>query len=139
MVQDNPALAQDSSPVLDSARPSSSTPVKQEGTATQTLQVSAEVHMGSRSEQNTADVNEGPVGALSRMSLGTQVGNELSHQRDSSQSPLRSTGGKSVLCLKADRGSSRRPKPRIRYALSSEAFRILSWVGRSWHRSQTRI
>ncbi len=42
-VTDNPVLTQDSSPVLDSARPSSSTPVKQEGTAAQPLQVSADV------------------------------------------------------------------------------------------------
>ena len=79
--------------MLDSARPSSSTPVKQEGMAAQTLQVSTEVHVVPESEQDAADVSEGPVGALSCMSLGTQVGSELSHQRDTSQSPLRSTGG----------------------------------------------
>ncbi len=89
----NPVLAQDPSPVLDSARPSSSTPVKQEGTAAQPLEVSVEVHVLPDSEQDAADVSEAPVGALSRMSLGTQVGSELSHPRDLPQSPLRNTGG----------------------------------------------
>ncbi len=37
------------------------------------------------------------MGALSRMSLGTQVGSELSRQRDQSQSPSRSIGGESAL------------------------------------------
>ncbi len=44
-VTDNPVLAQDPSPVLNSARPSSSTPVKQEGMAAQHLEVSVEVHV----------------------------------------------------------------------------------------------
>ncbi len=106
MVTDNPVLAQDPSPVLDNARPSSSTPVKQEETATQPLEVSVEVHVVPDSEQDEADVSEGPVGALSRMSLGTQVDSALSHQRDQSQSPSRSTGDESALCLKVDQTKS---------------------------------
>ncbi len=50
MVTDNPALAQDPSPVPDSARPSSSTPVKQGETAAQPLKVSVEVHVVLDSE-----------------------------------------------------------------------------------------
>ncbi len=101
-VTENPVLAQDPSPVLDSARPSSSTPVKQEGTAAQPLEVSVEVHVVPDSEQDETDVSEGPIGALSRMSLGTQVGSALSHQRDQSQFPSRSTGDESALCLRVD-------------------------------------
>ncbi len=71
-VTDNLVLAQDPSPVLDSTRPSSSTPVRQEGTAAQPLQLSVEVYVVPDSEQDATDVSEGPVGALSRMSLGTQ-------------------------------------------------------------------
>ncbi len=73
-VTDNPVLAQDSSPVHDNTRPSSSTPVKQEGMAAQPLEVSVEVHVMPDSEQDDADVSKGPVGALSRMSLGTRLG-----------------------------------------------------------------
>ncbi len=101
-VADNPVLTQDPSPVLNDTRPSSSTPVKQEGTATQTLQVSAEVHVVSGPEQDTADASEDLVGALSCMSLGTQVSSELSHQRDPSLSPPRSTVDDSVPCLTLD-------------------------------------
>ncbi len=90
----------------DSTRPSSSTPVKQEGTAAQPLEVSVEVHVVPDSEQDDTDMIEGPVGELSCMSLGTQVGITLSHQRDQSQSPSRSTGDESVLCLKVDQTKS---------------------------------
>ena len=72
-VTDKPVLTQDSSPVHDSAQPSISTPVQQEGTAAQILQVSAEVYVVPEPEHDATDVSEGPVGALSRMSLGTQV------------------------------------------------------------------
>ena len=102
-VTDNPVLTQDSSPVLDNARLSSSTPDKQEATAAQTLQVSAEVHVVPGSYQDVADASEGPVGALSHMSLGTQVSSELSHQRDPSQSPSQSTAGDTVPCLSLNR------------------------------------
>ncbi len=105
-VTDNPVLTQDPPPVLDSARPSSSTPVKQEGTAAQPLEVSVEVHVVPDSEQDAADVSEGPVGALSRMSLVTQVGSELFHQTDQSQCPSWSTGDESALCLKVDQTKS---------------------------------
>ena len=44
-VTDNPVLAQDPSPVLNSVRLSSSTPVKQEGTAAQPLKMSVEVQV----------------------------------------------------------------------------------------------
>ncbi len=97
-VTDNPVLTQDPSPVPDSARPSSSTPVKQEGTAAQPLEVSVEVHVVPDSEQDEADAQEGPIGAHSRMSLGTQVGSTLSHQGDQSQSPSQSTGQEPALC-----------------------------------------
>ncbi len=105
-VTDNPVLAQDPSPMPNSARPSSSTPVKQEGTAVQPLEFSVEVHMLPDSEQDDADVSKGPVGALSRMNLGTQVGSALSHPEDPSQSPSRSTAGESALCLRVDQTKS---------------------------------
>ncbi len=79
--------------MLDSARPSSLTPVKQKETAAQPLEVSVEVHVVPDSEQDDADVSKGPVGALSHMSLGTQVGSELSHPRDPPQSPSQNTEG----------------------------------------------
>ena len=138
MVTDNPVLAQDPSPVLDSARPSSSTPVKLEGTAAQPLEVSVEVHVVPNSEQDVAGASEGPVGALSCMSLGPQVGSALSHQGDQFPSPSRSTGDESALCLKVDQTKST-VEAYNRSALSFNSLRILSRVGRSWHRSQTRI
>ncbi len=51
-------------------------------------------------EQDEADVSAGPIGAVSHMSLGTQVGSALSHQSDQFQSPSQSTGDKSALCLR---------------------------------------
>ncbi len=76
----------------DSARPSSSTPVKQEEIAAQPIVVSVEVHVVPDSDQDIADVSEGPIGALSCMSLGTQVDNTLSHQRDPPQPSSRDAG-----------------------------------------------
>ncbi len=58
------------------------------------------------SEQDEANVSEGPLGALSHMSLETQVGSALSHQGDRSQSPSWSTGDKSALCLRIDQTKS---------------------------------
>ncbi len=91
-VTDNLVSAQDPSPVPNSARPSSSTPVKQGETAAQPLKVSVEVHVVPDSDQDTADVSEGPIGALSCMTLGTQTGSALSHQKDPPQPPSRDTG-----------------------------------------------
>ncbi len=76
-VTDKTVLTRDSSPVPDSARLSSSTPVKQEGTAAQTLQVSAEVYVVTEPEREAADVSKNPLQVLTRMSLGTQVSSEL--------------------------------------------------------------
>ncbi len=74
--------------------------------STQPLRVSVEINVVLDSEQDDADVSEGPVGALSHMSLGTQVCSVLSHQRDQSQSPSQSTGDESALCLKKDQNKS---------------------------------
>ncbi len=60
------------------------------------------MHVVPESEQDAADVSKGPVGGLSHMSLGTQVGSELSHQRDPPQSQSWSTEGDIVLCLNLD-------------------------------------
>ncbi len=65
----------------DSACPSSSTPVKQEETAAQPLEVSVEVHVVPDSEQDEADVSEGPLGMLSRMSLGGPVPVSIAEHR----------------------------------------------------------
>ncbi len=88
--------------MLDSARPSSPTPVKQEETAAPTLQVRAEMPVVQGFEQDIADVIEGPVGALSHMRLGTQVSGEPSHQRDPSMSPPRSAVDDREPCLQLD-------------------------------------
>ncbi len=87
MGTDNLVSVQGPSPMPGSARPSSSTPVKQEETAAQPLEVSVEVHVVPDSDQDVADVSEGPISALSRMSLGTQAGSTLSRQRDPPQPP----------------------------------------------------
>ncbi len=62
--------------------------------------------MWCQTDQDAADVNEGPIGVLSRMNLGTQVGDALSHQRDQSQSPPRSMEDRSALCLRIDQTKS---------------------------------
>ncbi len=92
VVTDNAVSAQDPSPVPNSAQLSSSTPVKQEGTAAQPIEVSVEVHVVPDSDQDVADVSKSPLGALSRMSLGTQTGSALRRQRDPSQPPSRDIG-----------------------------------------------
>ncbi len=66
------------------ARPSSSTPVKQEGTAAEPVTMSVEVHAVLDSEQDEDNVSESPLTALARMTLGTQTGSELFHPRDPS-------------------------------------------------------
>ncbi len=101
-VTDKTVSTQDSSLVPDSARPSSSTPVKQEGTAAQILQVSAEVYVVTEPECSAADASESPLQALSCMSLGTQVTSDLPYQRDPSLSPPRSTEDDIRLCLDLD-------------------------------------
>ncbi len=92
MVTDTPVSAQNPSPVPDSARPSSSTPVKQEGIAGQPIVVSVEVHMVPDSDQDVDDVSKSPLGALSRMTLGTQTSIALPRQRDPPQPPSRDIG-----------------------------------------------
>ena len=64
-ITDKTVSTQDSSPVPDSTRPSSSTPVKQEGTAAQILQVSAEVHVVTEPEYDAADASESPPVSVS--------------------------------------------------------------------------
>ena len=73
----------------DDARPSSSTPVKQEGTAAAPVTVSVEVHVVPHSEQDVESVSGSPLTALTRMTLGTQTGSALPHQRDPSPPPSR--------------------------------------------------
>ncbi len=82
VVTDTPVSVQDPSPVPDNARPSSFTPVKQEGTTAEPVKVSVEVHVVPDSDQDVDDARESPLAALSRMSLGTQMGSELPHPRD---------------------------------------------------------
>ncbi len=89
MVTGTPVLGQDPSPVLDDARPSSSTPVNQEGTAADQVTVSVEVHEVPDSEQDEDSVCENPLTALAHMTLGTQTGSELPRQRDPSPPPSR--------------------------------------------------
>ncbi len=101
-VADSPILVQDSSPVHDDTRPSSLTPAKQEETAVEPLEVSVEGHVVPDSEQDEADMSEGTTGALSRMSLGTQMGSALPHQEDLIQSPPRNTGDDIELHLNLD-------------------------------------
>ncbi len=105
-VIDVAVLTQDSSPVPDSSHPSSSTSVKQEGTAAQILHVCDEVYVVTEPERGAADVSESPLQVLSCMSLGTQVGSDLPSQEDPSLSPLRSTDDRKELCLKVDQTKS---------------------------------
>ncbi len=76
VVTDTPVSAQNPSLMPDDARPSSSTPVKQEGTAAEPVNVSVEVHEVPDSDQDVEDARESPLAALSRMSLGTQTASE---------------------------------------------------------------
>ncbi len=89
VVADTPVLGHDPSPVLDDDRPSSSTPVKLEGTAADQVTVSVEVHEVPDSEQDEDSVSENPLTALAHMTLGTQTGSELPHQRDPFPPPSR--------------------------------------------------
>ncbi len=64
-ITDTAVFLQDHSPVQDSARPNSSTPVKQEGTAAQSFEVSTEVYAAMSSERGAVDASGGPdPGAL---------------------------------------------------------------------------
>ena len=76
----------------DSAHLSSSTPVKQEGTAAKPVKVSIEVHVVPDSDQDIHDVSESPLRELSRMTLGTQTGSTMPRQRDPPQPPSRELG-----------------------------------------------
>ncbi len=89
LVTDTPILVQDPSIMPDDARPSSSTPVKQEGAAAEPITVSVEVHEVQDSDQEVEGVSENPLTALALMTLGTQTGSALPRQRDPSQSPSR--------------------------------------------------
>ncbi len=92
VVTDAPVSLRDQSPVLSDARPSSSTPVKQEATAAEPIRVSVEVHVVPDSNQDGDDASENPLMALSRMTLGTQTGSALPRQRDPSQLSSRERG-----------------------------------------------
>ncbi len=105
-VTDIAVSTQDSSSVPGSTRPSSSTPVKQEETTAQILQVSAEVYVLTESERGAVDASESPLQALSHMSLGTQVDSDLPYHGDPSLSLPRSTDDKPGLCLKVDQTKS---------------------------------
>ncbi len=87
VVTNTPVLVQDLSPMPNDARPHSSTPVKQEGTAVEPVTVSVEVHEVPESEQDEDSVSENPLTALAHMTLGTQTGSELPRPRDPSQPP----------------------------------------------------
>ncbi len=81
-VIDTPVLPQDPSSVSNDALPSSSAPVKQEGTADNVVTVSVDVHGVPDSEQDEGDMSEDPLAALAHATLGTQTGGELSRQED---------------------------------------------------------
>ncbi len=76
----------------DDARPSSSVPAKQEGTAAEPETVSVEVHEVPDSDQDVDNVSKSPLTALARMTLGTQTGSDLPRQRDPPQPPSREVG-----------------------------------------------
>ncbi len=87
LVTDTPVLVQDPSPIPDNARLSSSTPVKQEGTAAEPVTVSVEVHEVPDSDQDVESVSGSPLTALAHMTLGTQTGSALPRQSGPSQPP----------------------------------------------------
>ena len=92
VVTDAPLSAPDPSPMPDDAWPSSSTPVKQEGTAAEPVTVSVEVHVVPDSDQDVDNVSESPLTALSHMTMGTQTGRDLPGQRDPPQPSSREVG-----------------------------------------------
>ncbi len=92
-------MTQDLSPVPDSARPSSSTPVQQEVTAAQSFKVSSEVYVVTEPEFVTANTSGGQTQALSCMSLGTQVDSDLSHAESSSLALQQGTDDNPGPCL----------------------------------------
>ncbi len=102
VVTDTAVTLQDRSPVQGSTHPSSSTPVKQEGTAAQSFEVSAEVYAVMGSERGAVDVSEGQIQAPSCMSLGTQVGSDLSYSEGLSLAPPQSTDDTAGPCLEID-------------------------------------
>ncbi len=92
VVIDSPVLVQDPSSVPDDARPSGSTPAKEEGTAADPIAVSIEVHVVPDSDQDVDSVSESPLTALAQMTMGTQTGSELPRPRDPSNPPSREVG-----------------------------------------------
>ncbi len=97
VVTDAPVSAQDPSPVPDDAQPSSSTPVKQEGTAAKPVKVSIEVHEVPDSDQDVDNASESPLATLV-----TQTGRDLPRLRDTPQPPSREVGGDPMRHLTLD-------------------------------------
>ncbi len=101
-VTDVAVTLQGPSPVSDSTRPRNSTPVKQEGTAAQPFQVSAEVYVGMEPERCAANTSGGKTQVPSRMSLGTQVDSDLSSTESSSLTLPQGTDDKPGLYLEVE-------------------------------------
>ena len=91
VVDEVPVLDRDQSPVRSDARPSSSTPVRQEDAADEPIVVGVEVHVVSDSEQEGNDVSGSPLEALARMTLGTQTGGGLPRRSDPEDTGLHLT------------------------------------------------
>ncbi len=105
-VTDTAVTSQDRPPVHDSARPSSSTPVKQEGTAAQSFEVSSEVYAAMEPECGTVDTSREQTPAPPCMSLGTQVGRDLSYTEGLYLALPQSTDDNTGLYLEIDQSKS---------------------------------
>ncbi len=95
-------MTQGPSAVSDRTHPSSSMPVKQEGTVAQPFQVSGMVYEVTEPELGTANMSGGQTQAPSRMSLGTQVDSDLSFTESSSLALPQGTDENPGLCLEVD-------------------------------------
>ncbi len=102
LVTNAAVTSQDCSPVHDSACPSSSTPVKQEGTVAQPFEVSANVYVVMGHECGAVNTSRGQTQVPSRMSLGTQVDSDLSFTEGSSLALTQATDDNPGSCLQID-------------------------------------
>ena len=94
--------SQDWSPVHDSTRLGSPTPVTQAETAAQSFEVSAEVYPAIDSESDAVSVKQGHIQAPPRMTLGIQVGSDLPYSDSPSRALFQSSNDEERLCLEID-------------------------------------
>ncbi len=99
-----------------------STPVKQEETAVQTFEVSAEVYMAMEHERSAVNMTGGQPQVPSGMRLDTQVDSGLSCTELSSLALPQGTDDTSGLCLEVDSSQSMG---------SSSLETLLGWRGAS--------